>query len=503
MRHTVNILEGRKLGKSFSGVKVLNNVDIRVESGKVHALVGANGAGKSTLVKILTGYYEDYEGEIFINGKRVELRTPSDAIANGIAVVHQEVDSELVPDMTVAENLYLEDFAQKTKVVIKLSDLARRASRDLRALGFDIPVEEKISNLPLHEKQRIVIAKALLRKARFLILDEPTAALSYLEIERLFELIEDLKSKNVAVLYITQKLDEMKKIADEVTVLRNGEKVGYFTEIPDLSKIVELMLASPQEDLYPPKSRKEVEKGKPILSVRGISLGSKVRNVSFNVKKGEVVAITGLTGAGKTEILKIIFGALKPDEGEVYLDGERVRFNSPAEAIENGVYLVPEERQKEGLIMTDPARKNISLPFLRMFSGVLGKVDRKRELKHARFIADMVKLVPPDVEKEVRFFSGGNQQKIVVGRWMGGNPKVLLMDEPTRGMDIGAKREIYKLVRKIAENSAVLVATNEVEEALGIGDRVIVMKDGEKVFEKRTEETSISEVMEYVTGVKK
>lgn len=495
-------LQGKALRKVFPGIVALDNVDIEIRSGKVHALVGANGAGKSTLVKILTGYYESYEGQVLIDGIPVFLRTPADAFSNGIEVVHQEVDTQLVPSLTVAENLYLETLAARySGFILSVKRLQRRAVEDLSRVNLSLPVLAKVGELPLHEKQRLVIARALLRNARFLILDEPTASLSLVEAESLFELVGSLKRGGVGILYISQRLDEISRVADEITVLRNGRVVAYFDRVPPLSEIVKAMLDAPQEELFPRKVGQEL--GDIVLRVEGLRWKNKVRDVSFQVRRGEVLAITGLTGAGKTETLKLIFGALRPESGAVYLGSRLLRIREPFDAIREGIYLVPEERRKEGLILDKSARENISLSFLKKFCKVFGVIARPKEVAHAVETSKRVCLVPMDVEREVQYFSGGNQQKIVVGRWLSGRPKVLLMDEPTQGVDVGARREIYQLITEVAgRGTAIVIATSDINEAVGIGDRVLVMKDGEIVFEAKGSDTRPQELLNYAAGVR-
>ena len=500
-RFNMAVLQGKSLRKTFPGVVALDDVDIQLSSGRVHALVGANGAGKSTLVKILTGYYEHYEGQVFIDGRPVSLRSPMNAFSNGIEVVHQEVDIELVPSLTVAENLYLEAFATgHSGTVVRSRQLRKKASEDLARIGFPLPVDAKVDELPLHEKQRLVIARALLRNVKFLILDEPTASLSLLEADKLFDLVEDLKNRDVGILYISQRLDEVARVADEVTVLRNGKVVAHFDFVPQLEEIVEAMLDSPQEELFPKKEKRDF--GDVVLKVEGLKWRNRVKGVDFSVRRGEILAITGLTGAGKTETLKLIFGALKPDSGEVFLEGRKLKIREPFDAIKMGIYLTPEERRKEGLILDKPARENISLPFLKKLSRSLGVISKTQEVQYAKRSAEKVRLTPMDVERQAQYFSGGNQQKIVVGRWLSGNPKVLLMDEPTQGVDIGAKREIYQLITEIARNSAVVIATSEINEAVGIGDRILVMRDGKVVYEVDRSEANTQELLSYAAGVK-
>lgn len=497
----MTVLKARNLSKKFPGVLALDNVDIEIKSGKVHALVGANGAGKSTLVKILTGYYDNYDGVVMIDDQQITLKAPFDAFHNAIEVVHQEVDTQLVSNLTVAENLYLENFATgEFGTVISTKDLRRRAEKDLNDIGFPMPTSAKVENLSLHEKQQLVIARALLHKVKFLILDEPTSSLSLIEAEKLFDLVKRLKQRDVGILYISQRLDEIQIVADEITVLRNGRKAAYFDHVPPLSKIVEAMLDSPQEDLFPKKDTRQL--GQEILRVEDLKWRNRVNGVSFGVRKGEILAITGLTGAGKTETLKLIFGALRADQGRIFVDGKQIRINSPVDGIANGIYLVPEERRKEGLILDKSARENITVPFLKDFCGFMGKVLKKSECNHAKNLAEKVRLVPFDIERQAQYFSGGNQQKIVVSRWLGGKPKVLLLDEPTQGVDVGAKREIYQLIVQIAKESAVILATSEINEAVGIADRILVMRDGKVVAELNSENADSKAIMSYAAGVK-
>jgi len=497
----MSVLRGEGLSKRFGGVEALNGVDIEIRSGSVHALVGANGAGKSTLVKILTGYYDSYEGQVTIDGQPIQLRRPTDAFRSGIEVVHQEVDIQLVPNLTVAENLYLEALATgDSGTVLSLRKLEREAKTYLESIGFSLSVRVKVQDLSLHEKQLLVIARALLHNVRFLILDEPTASLSFLESQKLFQLVRSLKQKGVAILYITQRLDDLPNVVDEVTVLRSGKKAAYFNRLPELTKIVEAMLDMPEIDLFPKDRR--VSLGETVMKVENLSWRNKVRGLSFEARRGEILVLTGLTGAGKTETLKLLFGALQPDKGRIFIDGKVVEIKNPTLAIRHGVYMVPEERRKEALILDKTARENITMPFMKNFCGPFQKVDRSLETKYAVETAKRVALVPLDVEKQAQYFSGGNQQKIVLGRWLAGNPKVLLLDEPTQGVDVGAKKEIYHLIASVTNKCAVILATSDINEAIGIGDRILVMRDGKIVAEFAKENADPKEILSYATGVK-
>jgi len=491
-------LVARGLGKRFPGVVALKGVDFELLPGRVHALVGANGAGKSTLIKILSGYYPSYQGEVWVDGRPVRLVRPDLAFRHGIEVVHQEVDTALVPGLSVAENLFLERLAGGgTGVWVSPRRLLGEAGAALERLGFALDPAARVEDLSLHQKQLLVIARAMLRELRYLILDEPTAALSLTEAERLLELVNRLRGQGIGVLYVTHRLAEVERIADQVTVLREGTRVAYWERPFALAAIVEAMLGAPPGAIFPPR---RPEPGETILSARGLFRPPRVQGVDLTLRRGEVVALTGLAGAGKTELLRLLFGADRPEAGEIRLLGRPVRLASPTAAVRLGIYLVPEERRRQGLILDKPVRENLSLPFLKRFARFLGWLDRDAERGFAKQQIQRVRLSPPDPERPVRLLSGGNQQKVVVGRWLGGLPRVLLFDEPTQGVDVGAKRELYRLARESAKGAAVLWATAEIDEALGVADRVLVMRDGRVVAAFPTEEADRQRVLAYATG---
>lgn len=488
------------LGKAFPGVVALQDVDFEVHSGTVHALVGANGAGKSTLIKILSGYYPEYQGQIKIDGTPVIVTKPADALARGIEVVHQEVDTTLIPYLSVAENLLIEKLASgRTGTFIRMGQLYKEARQMAERLEMDMDVRKRVEDLSLHQKQLLVIARALSRRLTFLILDEPTSSLGLREIDRLFELLRTLKQQGVGIIYISHRLAEVREIADEVSVLRNGRKVAHFTGNLDLVQIVEAMLGMPAEGTFPPKHGGD--RGEVVLDVRNLGQRGRIHDVSFQLHRGEILGITGLTGAGKTELLHLLFGAQRPDTGEILIDGQPVRFNRPGTAVNHGVFLIPEERRRQGLLVENSVRENITLPFLKLFS-TAGWVLRQRENNHAQHIIKQVGLTPPEPEMKVKNLSGGNQQKVVIGKWLGGEPRVMIFDEATQGIDVGAKREIYNLARRLADKTGVIFASSEIDEVLGLADRVLVIRDGRVVAEFPAAEADRQVVLEYATGAR-
>lgn len=495
----MTILKATGLRKTFPGVVALDHVDLELHGGKIHALIGANGAGKSTLIKILTGYYPFYEGQIEINGQIVSIHKPMDAFHHGIEVVHQEVDTTLVPYLTVAENLLIEKLATpESGFFVRKNDLNRQAQQILSGLQLEMDVRKQAADLSLPQKQLLVIARAVSRNASFLILDEPTASLSLSDAERLFGILRDLKQKGVGFLYVSHRLAEIQEIADEVTILRAGRQVAHFERNEfDLSKAVEAMLGSPPGELFPTRQ----PSGEPdlVMDVRQISQGGRLKDISFRVFRGEVLGITGLTGAGKTELLQVLSGCQKPDGGEIILNGKKIRFRLPKDAIRMGIYLIPEDRRNLGLLVENPIRANITLPFTQDFSR-LGFVQTNKERQRVLQIMDRLRLVPRNPEMPAKNLSGGNQQKVVIGKWLLRQPAVILFDEATQGIDVGAKREVYAIARELAQNAGVIFSSSDVDEVLGLADRVLVMRDGRIVGEFDAERVDRQQVMELATG---
>ena len=437
-------LRAARVGKTFGGIVALDGVSLQIEAGSIHALVGANGAGKSTLIKILTGYYEEYAGQVEIDHLAVPVHSPADALSLGIEVVHQEVDATLIPGLSITENLLIEALAAgKGTPVLNWRRLNGAAMEALARVGLQLDVRKPVEDLSLQQKQLLVIARALSRNVRFLILDEPTASLSLPEVAILFDVLRQIKARGVGILYISHRLGEVREIADEISVLRAGRLVGSFPGDVDPAQVIEAMLGAQTVAQFPPRQARAA--GEDILRVEGLSRRGAVRGVNFSVHRNEVLGIAGLVGAGKTELLRLLFGADQADAGEVRLDGAPIRIRQPQDAVRHGIFLVPEERRRQGLLIEDPVRVNLTLPFLNLHSA-LGWVLRQRELTAAAHLAQQVGLAPALPEMPVKFLSGGNQQKVVIGKWFGRAPRVMLFDEATQGIDVKTKRDVYDLV---------------------------------------------------------
>lgn len=470
----------RGIGKSFSGVSVLRNVDLEISGGEIHTLMGENGAGKSTLVKIISGVQGQSSGSIEIDGDTVTFDSPADANDLGIVIMHQELS--LIPDMTVAQNVMLGQEPLRGGMMIDSVKLRETAQKALKKFGFSLDVDTLVRDLRVGEQQLVEIARALLMDARLLIMDEPTSALSQTEADILMEVVRDLAQQGVAVVYISHRMDEVFEISDRVTVLRDGDLIGTaLAAETSPSELVHMMVGRSVE--IKPVERKTPCVEETVLSVRNLSASAGGRevlsNVSFELKKGEVLGIGGLLGAGRTELLETIFGARgSAKRGEIEINGVVVNPATPAEGVEHGLALITEDRKGNGLLLDKSIAENVVLPLLRRKSkfGVLSK--RERDVQ-ARSAIEKLRVAATGVEHVVGRLSGGNQQKVVLGKWLATEPSILLLDEPTRGIDIGAKDEIYDLIGELADKGiSVLFASSEIPEFLAVCDRMIVLCDG-------------------------
>lgn len=477
MENTVLKMEG--ICKSFGDAKVLKNVQFELKHGEVHALAGGNGAGKSTLMKIMTGVYTHDEGKIFIDGKETVIEKPLDAKEQGIAMIFQELS--LVQTMTVAENIFLGTEIVKNGVrdVKKMNE---KTSQILHRLGMDISPSTVVSELSVGMSQMVEIAKAVSKDAKILVFDEPTAALSDSETKRLFEIITQLKNEGVSMVYISHRMNEILSICDSITILKDGEYVTT-QNIKDmtLDKIVSYMMGgtSGKGHKFEWVERKHDENAKDVLKVDHLKINEKINDISFSLKHGEIVGFAGLMGSGRTEILECLFGLRKKEGGTVILDDKEVHIKNPTEAIKNGLAFIPEDRRKEGLVLMHSIKDNAVLPILDRLSikGIFNDDKKERALVGENIKKFGVKA--EHIDQEIGLLSGGNQQKIVIAKWMNTCPKVIMLDEPTAGVDIGAKGEILEIVRSFADQGCgVLLVSSELTEMMAICDRIIVLFDG-------------------------
>ncbi|MBF9017962.1 MULTISPECIES: sugar ABC transporter ATP-binding protein [unclassified Oceanispirochaeta] len=487
------------ISMDFPGVKALDGVDFSANKGEVHALIGANGAGKSTLMKILSGVYVKTSGEIFINGQKLDIQNPMDAKKNGIVIVYQEVDTALIPYLTVAENIMMDYLITEQKsLFIDWRKIQGEAKEAMNKLGLDIDVNRLVSDLTLSEKQMVLIGRAVFHKAEYLILDEPTAPLSVEETDKLFEIVETVKKRGVSVIFISHRLDEIFKICERITVLRDGKLVGdYDIKTETIDTIVEKMLGRKLESTFP---KHDITVGGKIFEVRHISGDGGINDVNMHVNAGEIVGVSGLVGAGKTELMKLLFGASKRYEGEVAIHGNLIAPKSPAAAVKKGLALVPEERRREGIIVQESIETNATLPTLKKYcNGVF--MNRSLLKKSSCETIEMVGIKAPNEKVQVSKLSGGNQQKVAIGKWIISDAEIFMFDEPTKGVDVGSKAEIYKLIGGlVAKDKGVIYATCEFSEILGLTDRVYVMYNGTIAAELITKNTNEEELLRYSTG---
>ena len=495
-------LEMRGIVKQFAGVRALDGVDLELRGGEILALVGENGAGKSTLINIIGGRWPagSYEGEMVLDGRPVAFGSPHDALAAGVAVIHQEL--QLIPELTVAENLFLGRLPARRGIYSPRA-LRAQAQSVLDRYGFDLEPAARLGSLSIARRQLVEIARALDRRARILVLDEPSSALTEVETDRLLEILRGLRAEGVAIVYISHKLDEVHAIADRITVLRDGRTV---TSMPadeaTPGKVVRAMVGRDLGDLYQradrPAGDVRLEVRDLAVPPRGASARQLVDGVSFDVRGGEVVALAGLLGSGRTETLLGIFGAL-PRDGTVAINGRQIPSGSIEAAIGAGVGLVTEDRKESGLVLEFTARTNIGLANLDTIASA-GIIDRRRERQLAERLAGELSLRPPRIERPARAFSGGNQQKIVLAKWLAREPDVLLLDEPTRGVDVGAKAEIFAIIDQLkVRGVAVLMVSSDLLEVIGVADRVVVLHEGTLEGELPGRGASQEAIMELAT----
>ncbi|WP_430742478.1 sugar ABC transporter ATP-binding protein [Bacillus atrophaeus] len=482
--------------KAFGKNQVLSGVSFNLNPGEVHALMGENGAGKSTLMNLLTGLHGLDKGSIRINGKETYFSNPKEAEQNGIAFIHQELN--IWPEMTVLENLFIGKEMTSKLGILNTKKMKALAKKQFEKLSVSLSLDQEAGKCSVGQQQMIEIAKALMTKAEVIIMDEPTAALTEREINKLFEVIASLKKAGVSIVYISHRMEEIFSICDRITIMRDGKTVDT-TNISETSfdEVVKKMVGRELTDRYP---QRRPELGDIVLEVRDASKKGSFEHVSFHVRSGEIVGVSGLMGAGRTEIMRALFGIDRLDSGEIWLAGKKTNIKNPNDAVKKGLGFITENRKDEGLLLDTSIRENIALPSLTSFSPK-GVIDQKREASFVELLINRLTIKTASPETHARNLSGGNQQKVVIAKWIGIGPKVLILDEPTRGVDVGAKREIYTLMNELTDRGvAIIMVSSELPEIIGMSDRIIVVHEGKISGEVASREATQERIMTLATG---
>lgn len=490
------ILKMEKIDKSFRGVHALKGVDLELKTGEVHALMGENGAGKSTLMKILTGIYNKDSGKVIFEGKEIEFKNPREAQDAGIVIVHQELN--MMNHLSVAQNIFIGREFMNGKVIDD-KKMAARAKELFELLNIDINPKETMGKLTVGRQQMCEIAKAISTQAKVIVFDEPTAALTETEIDELFKIIENLRKKGLGIVYISHRMDEIKRITDRVTVMRDGEYVGTIdTKDSTKDEIIQMMVGRVvYED---PKQKSNVSPEAPtVLKVEKLNVGTQVKNVSFELKKGEILGFSGLMGAGRTETMRAIFGADKRDSGTIYIHGKQVDIRTPADAVNHGIGYLSEDRKRYGVLLDKSVAENTTMASLEKFmKGIF--INKKKEKKVAQEYVTSLKTKTPSVNQLVKNLSGGNQQKVVLAKWLTKDSDILIFDEPTRGIDVGAKSEIYTLMNQLVKDGkSIIMISSELTEVLRMSDRIVIMCEGRKTGELSIDEATQENIMQAAT----
>ncbi len=484
--------------KIFPGVKALDGAKIDLYAGEVHVLMGENGAGKSTFMKVLTGIYKKDEGSIKYLGKELNVNSPKEAEGIGISIIYQEFN--LLPDLTVAENIFITKEPLNSFGLIDYNKMEENARKILKHLNLNIDPRAIVHDLKVGQQQMVEIAKATCVKAKVLIMDEPTAALTEKEIKELFKVIKELRSEGVGIIYISHRMEELQHIADRISVMRDGKHIDTMKyENTSIDEIIQKMVGRTLGNQYPEKNS---EIGDILLDVKNLSQKGVVSDINFNLRKGEILGFAGLMGAGRTEVAKLLFGATQKDSGEIYLDGKKISPKTPIDAIKHGIVYLTEDRKRDGIFAEMSVEDNIMVSNLDLVSKKFSFYDAKAAKVMCEIISKYLNIKTPSLEQKIKHLSGGNQQKVILARWTIRGQKILIIDEPTRGIDVGAKREIYHLMRDlISKGASIIMISSELSEVLGMSDRVVVMQEGKisKILdndENLTQET----IMHYATS---
>lgn len=502
----MELLTAKAITKRFPGVLALDAVDFEVHRGEILSLIGENGAGKSTLIKVLSGVYRKDAGEIFLNGEKIEFHHPSDAFKKGISVIHQELN--VCDNLTVTENLFLGYEITKGKrhnltSVVDDSSMEHKAQELLEIIGARFSPQTLVRNLSTAQRQMVEICKALTRSPRIIFMDEPTSSLAVGEVKKLFEIIRMLKDKQISVVFVSHKIDEVMEISDRIIVMRDGKRVGTLQNNEfNADNIIRLMVGRDIE-YFPHVETKPQDV---LLEVKNLTWENKVKNVSFTLRRGEVLGFAGLIGAGRTETMHLLFGINKKEAGEIYINGKKVEINSPHEAIKHGIGLIPEDRKLQGLILRMTVKDNVCLPILKKISKFQFILDDNTETDISESFARKLSVKTPSIHQVVENLSGGNQQKVVLSKWLATNSEIIIFDEPTRGIDVGTKAEIHRIIRELAvKGKGVIMISSELPEVLNLSDRIVVMWEGQitAVLDNREKRVTQEEIMYYASGKKK
>ena len=493
---STKIISMNNIRKEFSGVHVLKGVDFNIYDGKIMALLGENGAGKSTLMKILTGVYEKTSGEILLGGKEVNLADTKESQDAGIAIIHQELN--LIRHLSIGENIFLGREPITKMRNINWKQLYEESRKWLDKLGLKEDPRELVGNISVGKQQLVEIAKALSLDAKVIIMDEPTGALTVSETEKLFEVIRELKEQGHSIVYISHRLKEIFEICDDVTVLRDGELIGERSiEGLDEDQIIEMMVGRKLEEQYP---RITCNPGEVVLDVKDVS-NQFVKDVSFQLHECEILGIAGLMGAGRTELARTLYGIYPKGRGEVFLNNKKVALRNPKEALSQGIAYVSEDRKANGIVLGLSVRENVTLAALKSYSGILGNISKAKEEKAAQDYIGRMSIKTSGTKQLIKYLSGGNQQKVSLAKNLDANPKVLILDEPTRGVDVGAKKEIYELINQFKkEGMSIIMISSEIPEILGMSDRIMVMHEGKIMGTLSREEATQEKIMSLAVG---
>ena len=496
MSEALVLMEG--IEKTFPGVHALSQCQFELRHGEVHALVGENGAGKSTLMKVLAGVYAKDAGRIFYKGKEVEVPNPRAAQHLGISMIHQELN--LMPHLTVAQNIFIgREPRRNVRFMLDEKAINEQAQQLFARMHLNLDPRTKVADLTVAKQQMVEIAKALSFNAEVLIMDEPTAALTESEIDELFRIIRDLRAKGVGVVHISHRLEELKQISDRVTVMRDGRYIDTVqTQEAAIDRIISMMVGRTIYEATPEVPEKPSEEI--VLEVRDLKRGNVIRDVNFNLRKGEILGFAGLVGAGRTEVARAVFGADPVDSGEVYVHGKRVHIKSPNDAVRHGIGYLSEDRKRYGLALGMNVEENIILAAFKKFLGAIGWVNRSKIRTTAQSFVAALTIKTPSLEQKVRNLSGGNQQKVIIGKWLTADTSILIFDEPTRGIDVGAKSEIYRLLNDLAQQGkSIIMISSELPEILRMSHRVVVMCEGRVTGELNIADATQEKIMQYAT----